>query len=60
MRFALNSVGGVKIGEGGGGPYPLADLDRGFHFRQDTGGNQRMVTKVNLIDKLHNDHDLAN
>ena len=60
MMFALNSVGGgVKIGEGGG-PYPLADLDRRFHFRQDTGGNQRMVTKVNLIDKLHTDHDLAN
>ena len=59
MMFALNSVGGVKIGEGGG-PYPLVDLDRWFHFRQDTCGNQRMVTKVNLIDKLHTDHDLAN
>ena len=59
MMFALNSVGGSKSGKGGG-PYQLADLDRGFHFRQDTGGNQRMVIKVNLIDKLHTDHDLAN
>ena len=59
MMFALNSVGGGQ-NRGRGGPYPLADLDRGFHFRQDTGGNQRMVTKVNLIDKLHTDHDLAN
>ena len=60
MMFALNSVGGGSKSGKGGGPYPLADLDRGFHFRQDTGGNQRMVTKVNLIDKLHTDHDLAN
>ena len=31
MMFALSSVGGSKSAEGG--PYPLADLDRGAHIR---------------------------
>ena len=32
MMFALSSVGGSKSAEGG--PYPLADLDRGAHIRK--------------------------
>ena len=35
MMFSLSSVGGSKSAEGG--PYPLADLDRGVQIRQDTG-----------------------
>ena len=52
MMFALNSVGGVKIEEGGGGPYPLADLDRGFHFRQDTGGSISARTPAEIKEWL--------